>query len=193
VMLYLCSAPVNVMTDLAILVLPLPVLTRLQLPRKQKAILLATFALGVFVTIVDVIRIYYLQNAIDTQRSMKKQEQIGDSADFAYTASMALMWSAVEVNTGILCVCIPTLRPLFQRIFPSVIMDQLQSKSMPSNSFDSRPRSGPGSIGTEDPTGQSNQPPSPSEEIGAIDFITTPEMSRADRANQRPTLHGLSA
>jgi hypothetical protein len=95
VMLYLCSAPVNVMTDLAILVLPLPILTRLQLPRKQKAILLATFALGVFVTIVDVIRIYYLQNAIDTQRSMKKQEQIGDSADFAYTASMALMWSGV--------------------------------------------------------------------------------------------------
>jgi hypothetical protein len=40
VTLYLCSAPVNVITDLAILVLPLPVLTGIHIPRKQKAILL---------------------------------------------------------------------------------------------------------------------------------------------------------
>src|ERR1700712_2430455 len=41
--LYLASAPVNVITDLAVLVLPLPVLTAMQLPRKQKIILVATF------------------------------------------------------------------------------------------------------------------------------------------------------
>lgn len=36
----------NIITDLAVLVLPMPVLKRLQLPRKQKISLIAVFALG---------------------------------------------------------------------------------------------------------------------------------------------------
>jgi hypothetical protein len=82
VTLYLSSAPVNILTDLAILFLPMPILTSLCLPRKQKIILVATFgqfpsrirkgwssvlmtslALGGFVTVVDVVRIAYLQQA----------------------------------------------------------------------------------------------------------------------------------
>jgi len=43
VTLYLSSAPVNILTDLAILFLPMPILTALCLPRKQKNILIATF------------------------------------------------------------------------------------------------------------------------------------------------------
>jgi hypothetical protein len=43
VTLYLSSAPVNILTDLAILFLPIPMLTKIKLPRKQKVILIATF------------------------------------------------------------------------------------------------------------------------------------------------------
>ena len=43
VILYLSSAPVNIITDLAILFLPMPVLTGMRLPRKQKSILVITF------------------------------------------------------------------------------------------------------------------------------------------------------
>jgi hypothetical protein len=43
VTLYLSSAPVNILSDLAILFLPMPILTALCLPRKQKIILIATF------------------------------------------------------------------------------------------------------------------------------------------------------
>jgi hypothetical protein len=39
----LSSAPVNILTDLAILFLPMPILTALCLPRKQKIILIALF------------------------------------------------------------------------------------------------------------------------------------------------------
>src|SRR5450755_1490382 len=42
VTLYLCSAPVNIITDLAILFLPIPVLTGMRLPRRQKIILVVT-------------------------------------------------------------------------------------------------------------------------------------------------------
>lgn len=181
--LYLCSAPVNVFTDLAILVVPIPVVTSIQLPRKQKIILVFTFALGIFATIVDVIRIYYLQKAIDTQRSLNLQEQIGRSSDFAWTASIALMWSVVEVNTGIICACIPTLRPLFRRIMPLLITDRLKTILSGSSNVDSRPRSSRNRAGNGEPAmavhGTDTHPHPPDEgEVGMIDFVTTPGMDQ---------------
>jgi fucose permease len=121
VTLYLCSAPVNIITDLAILVLPIPVLTGMQLPQRQKTILVLTFALGIFVTTVDVVRIYYLQQASSDQ--MATHEKLGTASDFAYNASTAFMWSAVEVNVVIICACIPTMKPLVKRILPAMLRD----------------------------------------------------------------------
>lgn len=125
VTLFLCSAPVNIITDLAILVLPIPMLSELQLPRRQKSFLLLTFALGIFVTIVDVVRIYYLQQADDMQNSSSR---VGSRNAFSYSASLALMWSAVEVNVGIVCACIPMMRPLMIRILPSWMKDPTTSQ-----------------------------------------------------------------
>lgn len=125
VTLYLCSAPVNIITDLAILVLPIPVLTGMRLPQRQKTILVLTFALGIFVTIVDVVRIYYLQQASSDQ--IATHEHLGTASDFPFNASTAFMWSAVEVNVGIICACIPTLKPLVTRILPSMLRDLSQT------------------------------------------------------------------
>ena len=122
---FICSAPVNVTTDLAILVLPIPMLTSIQLPRRQKIILILTFALGTFVTVVDVIRIYYLQLAIDqttTSASADMPAKFGQIPDFSWNAALTLMWSAVEVNVGIICACIPTLKPLIIRILPAMVL-----------------------------------------------------------------------
>lgn len=63
VTLYLSSSPVNIITDLAILFLPMPLLTKMRLPFKQKIILVITFSFGFFVAVVDVIRIAFLQQA----------------------------------------------------------------------------------------------------------------------------------
>ena len=196
IILWLCSVPVNVITDLAILVLPFPVLTSIQLPRKQKAILVFTFTLGIFVTVVDVIRIYFLQQVIDTQHSLKTQEQIGNSTDFAWTASMALMWSAVEVNTGIICACIPTLRPLFHRIMPAMITDRLRSKYASSHNFGSRPCLCLSHLGhggptvTEDRTGN-QECGLGGGEVGTINFITTPDMNQLEPGNQSPRIDDI--
>jgi fucose permease len=122
VTIYLCQAPVNIITDLAILVLPIPVLTGMRLPQRQKTILVFTFTLGIFVTVVDVVRIYYLQQAADNQSLT--HSRIGTGQDFSYNVSTALMWSAVEVNVGIICACIPTLKPLIHRILPSMLVDR---------------------------------------------------------------------
>ncbi|KKY14558.1 putative mfs monosaccharide transporter [Diplodia seriata] len=67
VTLYLSSAPLNIITDLATLFLPMPILTSMRLPKKQKTILVITFGFGVFVAVVDVVRIVYLQSAATTR------------------------------------------------------------------------------------------------------------------------------
>jgi hypothetical protein len=60
VALYISSAPVNIVTDLAIFFLPLRTLWRLRLPKRQRIILLLTFGTGLFVTIISIIRTVYL-------------------------------------------------------------------------------------------------------------------------------------
>ena len=127
---FICSAPVNIITDLAILALPIPVLTGMRLPIRQKTILVLTFALGIFVAIVDVVRIYYLQEALLVVQPgvySDPNAAFGDGIDFAWHASMSLMWSAVEVNVGITCACIPTLKPLIIKIFPALVIDPYAS------------------------------------------------------------------
>ncbi|KAI9848898.1 MAG: hypothetical protein M1838_000339 [Thelocarpon superellum] len=125
VTLYLSSAPVNIITDLAILFLPMPILTGMHLPRKQKSILVLTFALGGFVAIVDVVRIAYLEQAwlSRAQDPAMTSARIGGRDDFGWYASLAFMWSAVEVNVGIICACIPTLKPLISRVLPRMLHD----------------------------------------------------------------------
>jgi hypothetical protein len=109
VTIYLSSAPLNIITDLAILFLPMPILTSMRLPKKQKSILIITFGFGVFVAIVDVVRIAYLQDAarahlraLETHASTDGKDSRNNN-DFPWYASLTFMWSAIEINVGIMC------------------------------------------------------------------------------------------
>lgn len=62
--LALASSPLNIVTDVTILFLPIPLLTRMRIPWRQKVVLLITFSAGISVIVVDVIRIAFLQNAV---------------------------------------------------------------------------------------------------------------------------------
>lgn len=140
VTLYLSSAPVNIITDIALLFLPMPILTGMRLPRKQKIILVATFSFGAFVAVVDVIRIAYLQQAALNRLKIAKGTTGGSSRiieenDFSWYASLSFMWSAVEVCIGIICACVPSLKPLFLRFMPSFIKDTGEEMT-PGNSID---------------------------------------------------------
>ncbi|KAI1778389.1 MFS general substrate transporter [Hypoxylon cercidicola] len=201
---FICSAPVNVVTDLAILALPLPVLTSMRLPRRQKVILIFTFALGIFVTIVDVVRIYYLEQAI-TQVSISLSDNpeatFGDSSQFAWNASFSLMWSAVEVNVGMTCACIPTLKPLIRRILPAMLVDPNATRTYDkdtstdgngSSSNGRPPNSGLFPEGHITPPLQTHSGDRRESEVSAVDFITTPDMipnlAPADPLDRTPTM-----
>jgi fucose permease len=148
--LYLASVPVNVITDIAILILPLPVLTAMQLPRKQKIILIATFGLGIYVVATDVVRIYYLQQSSGPS-DPKTSPLLGNEVDFSYHASVSFMWSAVEVNLGIVCACVPTMKPLISRILP-MLLDSNRGSSCPSCFGSLYKSSNPATTGISSPT-----------------------------------------
>ncbi|GAQ10192.1 hypothetical protein ALT_7513 [Aspergillus lentulus] len=116
----LAIVPVNVATGLAILVLPIPVLTKLHLPLGQKTILLLLFILGVILIIVaDVVRTYNLQLAAINLRQSTTRPPV--NLKFLESASSTALWSTVEVNVAIVGACIPTLLPLIKRLIPKLI------------------------------------------------------------------------
>lgn len=187
---FICSAPINIVTDLAILALPIPVLTGMRLPRRQKYILVITFSLGIFVTIVDVVRIYYLQQAITSapvSTSSDPTAIFGDSPQFAWNASLSLMWSAVEVNIGMICACIPTLKPLIIKLLPAAIIDPdgTQNSNLSTYATGSDKDAVYGNQnGTEPPVSPSDglaapppaQQSASDEQIDFLEFLTTPDM-----------------
>lgn len=196
---FICASPVNIVTDLAILALPIPVLTSMRLPPRQKTILIMTFTIGIFVTIVDVIRIYYLQQAIGSSHanvSVNKNDRFGAHTDFAYNASLSLMWSVVEVNLAITCACIPTLKPLILRLLPAILYDPNRTRTTPGSKSgpSDRESDSQGAVTAQNSpaipqpvsmpsTSTTEAPDSEDTHVTAIDFITTPGM-RIDQINR---------
>ena len=181
---FICSAPVNIVTDLAILAVPIPVLTGMRLPTRQKTILVLTFLVGTFVSVVDVIRIYYLQyaiTAVSTGSSTNPESNFGGSPDFAWRASPSLMWSAVEVNVGIICACVPTLKPLVLKLLPAMLYDPNRTRTSASQEnttgkSDSTPPPQPvpppqARISGED----ADLMAAPDGSLSMMDFLTSPE------------------
>ncbi|KAF3351352.1 hypothetical protein VD0002_g5242 [Verticillium dahliae] len=106
--LWYVMAAFNLVSDFAIFGLPLPVVRSLQLPKKQKVMLFAVFGLGFFTCIISIIRIRTLKIAASTD------DPNWDNVD-------AATWSYLEVTTAILAACLPTLRPVFAKIMPSLM------------------------------------------------------------------------
>ncbi|KAK0748356.1 hypothetical protein B0T21DRAFT_406881 [Apiosordaria backusii] len=116
------NAALHIVSDLVIMALPMPVLSALKLPRRQKYALVGVFALGFFVCIVSTIRLVYLVDV------MKKQ-----GYDATYTSASMIYWTCVEVNAAISCACLMTLKPLIQRLFPRLLSPNLGSKTQREN------------------------------------------------------------
>lgn len=94
------TVAVNLVLDVLVLALPLPVLWRLQMSVRDKLTVTSMFSLG-FATIALV-----LWRLSVTQRTR-------DSPDWTATLCEVGVIGVLEVHIGILAVCIPTLGPLF--------------------------------------------------------------------------------
>jgi hypothetical protein len=88
-------------------VLPLPVIKTLNLPRAQKLALTFVFCLGGITCVVSLMRLQSLY-------------AVSVSEDISWDNPMAALWSNLEVNIGIICSCLPTLKTCVMRIFPKM-------------------------------------------------------------------------
>jgi hypothetical protein len=103
--IYLGGSVPNVCLDLVIVLMPLPHVWRLHAPLAQRVVLAGMFALGTFIAVVSLVRlIIFLQIPIATQ------------GDVTYNFREIIVWSIVEVNIGLACACLPSLKPVFQAV-----------------------------------------------------------------------------
>ncbi|KZL78555.1 integral membrane protein, partial [Colletotrichum tofieldiae] len=98
------NAAGNIITDIIVFVLPLPVIHRLKLARGQKYVLLGIFCLGFFTCTISFIRIRFLK--LEENFTWQNVETAG--------------WSIGELCCGLTCACLPTFRPLVSRFVPAL-------------------------------------------------------------------------
>ncbi|KAK8169630.1 hypothetical protein IWX90DRAFT_184693 [Phyllosticta citrichinensis] len=112
-------AGMSILSDILIIITPLPIIFNMNLEKKKKISLAVTFAIGGFGLITSVIRLYCLHKLfLVTDKTL-------------YNPLPAL-WSTVELNTVIICGCLITLHPLL-----SILIGPIRrhaSSSSPSNS-----------------------------------------------------------
>ncbi|CAN8097101.1 unnamed protein product [Discula destructiva] len=94
-------AIMNLVTDVAVLTMPIKSLLGLRLPLWKKASLIATFGIGALTCIASITRLVFLAKV--------------DYDDVTYTSVPAVLMSAVEPSLAVLLACIPLLRPLVAR------------------------------------------------------------------------------
>ncbi|GAB1312081.1 hypothetical protein MFIFM68171_02291 [Madurella fahalii] len=101
------SSVLHVVTDFLIFLIPLPCVYRMSLPKNQKAFVCSIFCLGFFVCIISIIRLCYLRIVFTTE-------------DAPWDNTELTLWSVVELNCGILCASLQTLRPLLSKCLPGI-------------------------------------------------------------------------
>jgi hypothetical protein len=101
---YMGASIPNVVTDAVLVIMPIPYVWKLHAPIAQRIVLAGIFALGAFVSIVSIVRLTVLL------------ETASGTIDLTYTFKDVYLWSLVEINVGLICVCLPSLRPIVRVI-----------------------------------------------------------------------------
>ena len=91
----------NLLSDLLMLALPAIGLWGLQMQKAKKAGILVAFSVGLFVCIVECIRIYYVF-------------KLSNSGDVTWNNAAGTLWTAVECCVSVICACIPAMAPLLK-------------------------------------------------------------------------------
>jgi len=128
VLSFTVTGVLNLLTDVMVLVLPLPYLARLQMRLYKKLVLIGVFSIGFLTCVVSAIRIY-------TLKSM-------DFADITYSLPPANIFSGLEPSMAVILACIPLLRPLLGRTAFSSgsggATGEANGRLTPSNGLDSK-------------------------------------------------------
>ncbi|KAG4028589.1 hypothetical protein MFRU_020g00320 [Monilinia fructicola] len=101
------SSIFNIILDVVVIGLPLGKLSKLVMSPTKKITIMFMFSLGSFVTVVSIIR---LQSLV----------QFSNTKNLSWDYVPAAYWSTLELHVGIVCGCLPALRPLLGLIMPKL-------------------------------------------------------------------------
>ncbi|KAF2646868.1 hypothetical protein P280DRAFT_387957 [Massarina eburnea CBS 473.64] len=119
------TAILGIVLDFAIWVLPIPVVGRLRMGRRQSWGLVAVFGLGAFVCVVSILRLVLVIDA-------------AERGDVTESGTHAIIWSTTEVNVALICASLFVMKPLLQRIVPKVLLSGQRSQSAADDSKEFR-------------------------------------------------------
>ncbi|KAI6246957.1 hypothetical protein HI914_04819 [Erysiphe necator] len=105
--LWFLNAGLNITNDLLLLALPIFILKASTLPRKKKVGICLILSLGGFAAIVSIWRLYSLFI-------------VSISKDISWDIAEMIIWSCIELNVGITCACVSTLKPLTSQFIPFI-------------------------------------------------------------------------
>ncbi|KAH7393772.1 hypothetical protein DE146DRAFT_659974 [Phaeosphaeria sp. MPI-PUGE-AT-0046c] len=100
--IYLGGSVPNVILDMIVVFMPIPYVWSLHAPLGQRLVLAGMFVLGTFIAVVSLVRLIIFLNI-----------PISTSGDLTYNFREIIIWSIVEINIGLVCACLPSLKPAF--------------------------------------------------------------------------------
>lgn len=107
--MWLSVVGTDLVTDVGILAMPIPMVLRLQMPWRDRLAVLGMFMTGATVCAISATRIATL-----VQISVEFLEHYND---LTYYTSPVFYWTNIELAVAVVAACLPTLRPIFIRYF----------------------------------------------------------------------------
>lgn len=163
-----------------------------------------TFGFGVFVAVVDVVRIAYLQQAFQNRiESVQTDSHNGtpdsrNNSDFSWYGSISYTWSAIEVHVGMMVACVPALKPLASRFLPNMLRDANDSEDF-TRKGSNEPSQNMSELQAAQRIPSATDPPLRSRVVeeaeqgrdegpmGLMDFLTTPDTKELPEALRTQT------
>ncbi|EUC28265.1 hypothetical protein COCCADRAFT_30444 [Bipolaris zeicola 26-R-13] len=102
------NAIISIITDIWMLAVPLWEVFQLQLSWRKKLSVAIMFCVGTFVTVISVLRLRSLVTFAASSNPTWDQVDV-------------ITWSNLELNIGIMCANLPTLRVILVRLFPKIL------------------------------------------------------------------------
>ncbi|KAL2851087.1 hypothetical protein BJY01DRAFT_245187 [Aspergillus pseudoustus] len=125
----LSQAILNLVSDFALVALPLPTIHNLHLPAKRKIMVGCILALGSGVVICSIARLPYVI-------------VLPTTADTTYTQAVLGIWTIAEVNLGIICACAMRFKRLIATYLPKLSLFSSSADGNSRSRFGLRRRKG---------------------------------------------------
>jgi hypothetical protein len=106
---YTANAALNVVSDILILLLPIPIVWGLNTDKRKKVILTGLFSMGLISCLVSILRM----------RSIIVLYKSGFN-DLTWGLVEVVLWTQAELTAAMICTCTPCLRPLFEKVIPAL-------------------------------------------------------------------------